>query len=344
MLKRKAFNKVIGFAGICAMIFVFYNCGHRIVKATVPGIEGSDYIGNNSCVDCHEDKCKKLSAEFTASIHGRLADFEAKGKKKGCEGCHGPGSVHAESMDTSKIIRFDDESISFAEKSEICLQCHTKAHWRSSEHVFNEVACTDCHKIHDSKENALLSEAEPKLCYKCHSEIRAKSLYPSHHPMWEQERTGRARMTCSDCHDAHGSPVRSLKTEESVNAICLKCHTRYQGPFVYEHAPVVEDCTICHDAHGSVANNLLKQNEPFLCIQCHEIHFHTGKNSLAGDMPDQYADILEQNTGGEVLHGPFPANGMKKAFATKCTQCHSQVHGSDLPSQTVPGRGGGLTR
>jgi len=33
-----------------------------------------------------------------------------------------------------------------------------------------------------------------------------------------------------------------------------------------------------------------------------------------------------------------------KAYATKCTQCHAQVHGSDLPSQTVPGQGRALTR
>ena len=33
-------------------------------------------------------------------------------------------------------------------------------------------------------------------------------------------------------------------------------------------------CAVCHDPHGSVANNLLAQNEPFLCLQCHEGHFH----------------------------------------------------------------------
>ena len=37
-------------------------------------------------------------------------------------------------------------------------------------------------------------------------------------------------------------------------------------------------------------------------------------------------------------------SGFRQAFTTKCTQCHTQVHGSDLPSQTVPGLGGGLTR
>ena len=33
----------------------------------------------------------------------------------------------------------------------------------------------------------------------------------------------------------------------------------------------------CHDPHGAMANNMLKQNEPFLCLQCHEMHFHAAR-------------------------------------------------------------------
>ena len=50
---------------------------------------------------------------------------------------------------------------------------------------------------------------------------------------------------------------------------------------------------------------------------------------------DTYPDGMVPNIG---------PSGFRQAFATKCTQCHTQVHGSDLPSQTVPGLGGGLTR
>jgi hypothetical protein len=36
--------------------------------------------------------------------------------------------------------------------------------------------------------------------------------------------------------------------------------------------------------------------------------------------------------------------GYRRAYTTKCTQCHTKVHGSDSPSQTVPSLGRGLTR
>jgi hypothetical protein len=37
-------------------------------------------------------------------------------------------------------------------------------------------------------------------------------------------------------------------------------------------------------------------------------------------------------------------DGWKKVMLTKCTQCHSMIHGSDLPSQEISNGGGALTR
>ncbi len=151
----------------------------------------------------------------------------------------------------------------------------------------------------------------------------AKSNFPSHHPVKE------GKMSCGDCHNPHGE----LNTAERTNDLCLDCHSRYQGPFVFGHAPVEDDCTICHDPHGSVANNLLVQNEPFLCLQCHEGHFHLLRK---GNVPDATSDAAT------IAANPHGAEGFQMSFGTKCTTCHAVVHGSDSPSQ--PLNGGGLTR
>jgi hypothetical protein len=49
---------------------------------------------------------------------------------------------------------------------------------------------------------------------------------------------------------------------------------------------------------------MLKVQEPFLCLQCHSGHtdFSTPKS---------------------------PSASIKGAFYTRCTNCHSQIHGSD---------------
>jgi DmsE family decaheme c-type cytochrome len=339
-MRRRTVVNVLFSSGLILLVFSLYHCSQGLIRATIPKIEGANYVGDATCKDCHEEH----SAEFKKSIHGRLGKFEAVGKRKGCESCHGPGSLHVTDGDTSKIIR--QAQLTPAQKSEICLQCHNKPYWRTSEHPLNETGCSDCHKIHKSEGKYLLSKKEPALCFTCHKDIRAKTLYPSHHPIFEAERTGRKRMNCSDCHNVHGSPVRGLQANARSNEVCIKCHAKYQGPFIYEHSPVVEDCNICHEPHGSVANNLLKQNEPFLCLQCHSFHFHVGKQSVAGDFSNPLHQQYFEDSANEnpVLHGDFPQHGFKKAFATKCTQCHSKIHGSDLPSQGIPGRGKALTR
>jgi hypothetical protein len=35
---------------------------------------------------------------------------------------------------------------------------------------------------------------------------------------------------------------------------------------------------------------------------------------------------------------------MNVSFTTKCSQCHSQIHGTDLPSQALSSGGHGMVR
>jgi predicted CXXCH cytochrome family protein len=76
----------------------------------------------------------------------------------------------------------------------------------------------------------------------------------------------------------------------------------------------MEDCVTCHRPHGSVNNNLLVAREPFLCLQCHEGHRITSR------------------TGGNT------SVESRRAFYSRCTDCHSRIHGTDLPSASGKGR------
>ena len=43
-------------------------------------------------------------------------------------------------------------------------------------------------------------------------------------------------------------------------------------------------------------------------------------------------------------NGVSTLDGWKKGFLTKCTTCHTAIHGTDLPSQSISGQGAALTR
>jgi len=291
------------------------------------------YSGQEACMGCHEE----IAGQFAGSVHDRLLVEESAIGSKGCETCHGPGSKHIEEENPEYIIRFD--KIKAVEASSVCLRCHNEAKlmdWHGSEHALNDVSCSSCHKMHQEKleaNAALLSSAEPGVCFDCHRDIQARLNYPSHHPVKE------GHMNCSSCHNAHGSFTNNLKTEERVNDLCFNCHSRYQGPYAFEHAPVIESCLECHEPHGTVANNLLVHNEPYLCLQCHHLHFHTVvQSNPSGSFPITPSNTLV-TTDGQV-----DPHGMQRAVGAKCTICHSQVHGSDLPSLSTPGQGRALTR
>jgi DmsE family decaheme c-type cytochrome len=151
---------------------------------------------------------------------------------------------------------------------------------------------------------------------------------PSHHPVRE------GKMSCLDCHNPHGGRV-GLAQDDSGRELCFSCHPEKEGPFIYEHAPVSEDCMTCHTPHGSVADNLLIQTEPTLCLNCHAMHFHASVEGWDGNFG---VPMAPERAGFST------PDGWKKGMLTKCTQCHTEIHGSDLPSQSISTSGTGLTR
>jgi DmsE family decaheme c-type cytochrome len=236
--------------------------------------------------------------------------------------------VHAENEDPASII--NPAKFNAISSNETCLNCHDGQRfdfWEASGHKNGDVSCASCHVIH-----AEIGQTQTKtgtdLCYSCHNDVRVQALMPSHHPIIE------GKMDCSDCHNPHGG-LADMAMFDNSKELCFSCHAEKEGPFVFEHEPVVEDCMVCHTPHGSVADNLLVANEPILCLNCHAMHFHA---TITGDPDDFAVPDRPDRAGVSTL------DGWKKGMLTKCTTCHTAVHGSDLPSQSISGQGGALTR
>jgi DmsE family decaheme c-type cytochrome len=280
----------------------------------------ADYIGDANCLSsCHvHDKTQR---DFRLSIHGEQISSETGLPLVNCESCHGPGSMaiarakEEEKCDTGTLLPI--KTFPPPAQSLLCLSCHSAAsspnlvHWNASPHAMGQVSCFDCHQLHKGPEQKVSRRQESEMCFGCHPQVKAQFNHFSRHPLRE------GRMTCSDCHEPHGTTQEKLLRDISVKQMCTRCHMEFHGPFVYEHADVTEDCTNCHRPHGSPNTPLLTVSQPFLCLQCH-----------AGHLGSNYPTLINDH--------------FKGAYYTRCTDCHSTIHGTDIPS--AKGRGTFIAR
>ncbi len=275
--------------------------------------------GADTCLGCHDDE----SAEYSASAifktrHAARLDKRAPFGPGGlqCEACHGPGALHAKRKKAAQINTFkpDDERYTLAERNQICMSCHSgmeRTAWHASAHERAQLACTDCHQIHQERDPVLVKAQQTDVCATCHQQQRADFQKTSAHPVRQ------GRMACSDCHAVHGSPsnVAGMLVAPTLNQTCYSCHADKRGPVLWEHAPVAEDCSLCHNPHGSVREALLTKNPPLLCQQCHSTAGHPSVARTGAALP--------ANGGG---------NAALFVVAGSCSNCHTQVHGSNHPS------------
>jgi len=268
--------------------------------------EPAEYLGDEVCAACHED----LLAAYQKTRHAKLFGSKAPhlaGVQTGCEACHGPGSQHVEAgggNDVGNLITFRAEDApGQSREAETCMKCHEgekRLYWHGSVHPSADVSCKSCHTVMkaNSRENLLTHESETETCAQCHLMPRSQQFRNAHMPVRE------GKMSCSSCHNPHGTIADRLISDHTINDGCYRCHAEKRGPFAYEHPPVYENCLNCHHPHGSTRRAMLKLSLPRLCQQCH--------------------------VGG---HGGSPRDPEHRfVISSSCLQCHPNVHGSNHPS------------
>jgi DmsE family decaheme c-type cytochrome len=276
--------------------------------------------GDAQCTLCHNDP-RILSIGQTR--HGATSDP----RTPTCTSCHGGSAAHRSSAGGTKPDRyFAKNSTTPADvRSAACLECHGGdrhlAFWESGRHKKNDVACNNCHVIHEAKAAPQLRKDNPSItpfvttsrqlqyetCTACHKQIRSQLLKTSHHPILE------GKLNCTNCHNPHGALSHAMIKEESVNQLCTSCHADKRGPFMQEHPPVEENCLTCHNSHGSMHTKLLSDRAPTLCQSCHDASRHPGT-------------FYSSNQGFQAV---VPNT---RLIARGCVNCHTSIHGSNAPA------------
>lgn len=312
--KRRALDRLIA-AGVPALL----------AWAGLVLLAGADQAGAPSqavadearaCLACHGEGGPLPAGGIVHSSHAAL--FGEGGRA--CAACHGPSQAHlglAEDGTRPPPDRAFGPEDSSADINANCTTCHAAQvapHWAGSAHEFEELACTDCHSVHEPGGDPVLDPGrQAGVCFDCHQRERAEFMRPHRHPVGTGHFSSDAGLlTCSDCHDAHGSASVADLDATTLNESCYECHAELRGPFLWEHAPVREDCSSCHLPHGAIHDAMLRQRPPQLCQQCHLARYHPSTVRSGRGLPPLGAD--------------------PNLLGQSCMNCHTAVHGSNHPS------------
>lgn len=204
-------------------------------------------VGTASCSACHGD----VVAELDRGPHPRAPDPVE------CEDCHGPGSAHVAWSRTAAARRGDDR----ANGGLVTLAGSRPSDWRfvANAAVASRVrplrdrserdACARCHAsavriasgdeqgpIGDALRVALIEEG-------LHHADGQPAADPHPYAAFAQGAMHEAGVTCSDCHEPHGTALRF-----EGDALCTECHiaTSYDVASHDHHAEPRPSCVECH--------------------------------------------------------------------------------------------------
>lgn len=299
------------------------------VLAADPSAKDLILKGDAKCTGCHDEADEPTGAGTMLELNpGVLAIGKTKHGVKAdkrtptCTDCHGDSDKHRLHKGSDKPPAVDrsfrKSSTTPAEaRNEACLTCHkggNRMQWVGSQHEAGDVACNSCHQVHNKKDKVRDKVAQGEVCFTCHKQQRAETMRSSTHPV----RAG--GVACSNCHNVHGSNGPKLLVKNTTNETCWTCHAEKRGPFLWEHPSASDDCMNCHSPHGSNQPTLLKVRQPYLCSSCHIAGGHSTTAIRSGN-----------DLGAGVVPGAA-ASAAPQMVGKSCTNCHTEVHGSNHPS------------
>lgn len=289
---------------------------------------------DTECAGCHltgfqlaGDDSKGYRASAVSDPNGDF-DYDGDGRAEeiniGCESCHGPGSEHIEARERGRAI-VSPSLLTPERELMLCGRCHSRpqaAHEAHSQAPLSAAGLMPGPGLRRSELAAFTSRMD----------AASEQLWPSgdskaNHQQYSDflrssmARNGSVLMTCSSCHDAHGSDqhAHELRSAPNDNAACTGCHAEQRYSQVRDH---VKQAT--NEAHDNVDGALLT------CTSCHMV-----KTIAAGARHPELLDFLPRSSPqlqyehGDLASHRFAVTRRAQAplqpvaASLSCAFCHS---------------------
>ena len=212
---------------------------------------------NFMCADCHSTALRKNYDAVADRYDTHWSEISV-----GCEACHGPGSAHVAWATARRDGKpYPDngnkalaaplaERQGVSWKRESMAATATRSKPRDSEHELD--VCAQCHSRRSQIADGYTA-GKPFLDYYRPSLLVPPLYHPDgqqHGEVYDwgsflQSRMYASGVTCSDCHEPHGSKLRA-----EGNAVCTQCHAPTQFDVAthhhHEQGSKGAQCAACH--------------------------------------------------------------------------------------------------
>lgn len=202
----------IGVRGVISVVLCLFVAG---AVSGCPAREEAGFVGNNTCLSCHNGFSAPDQRAFLASEH---AQFD-------CESCHGPGLAHVRAAGRGGLFIDNPADQSFVRQYTLCSTCHEEqvdGFLQTAHGELQTASCIVCHDVHqpgglmlDAKQLGNFDNAiYEQLCTECH-ERQTADFNLSVHAVTNSA-------NCGSCHDMHKTDAFSR--DPVTNELCLQCH------------------------------------------------------------------------------------------------------------------------
>ncbi|HEU5182629.1 MAG TPA: ammonia-forming cytochrome c nitrite reductase subunit c552 [Candidatus Polarisedimenticolia bacterium] len=197
---------------------------------------------NSGCSGCHGSQVEKNFDLASATYKTSWVDLTIN-----CESCHGPGSLHVEAwsgasrggdIDAARggLIKLGE--LSPKRQVEVCAKCHA--------------AKTTLQRGYKPGEDFLdyYEPIVPSTGNQFFSDGRNKGLNYNYIAHLQSSCYAKGDLTCTGCHDPHGSenPVDLREPQSNLPRLCIHCHAdKKLGPEEHSHHDAAAvNCMDCH--------------------------------------------------------------------------------------------------